>query len=66
MRSARPGFRSVLFLGFFLLLFSLGLCCEAGGQTLRVGAYDNYPKVFFSNDKVLGIFPKILEHVAGQ
>lgn len=46
------------------LLPGHGLRAEA--QTLKVGAYDNYPKVFFSNEKVTGIFPQILEQVASQ
>lgn len=35
------------------------------GPLLRVGAYDNYPKVFKSPDgRIRGIFPDLLEHVA--
>lgn len=35
-------------------------------KTLKVGAYENYPKIFHENDEYTGIFPEILSYIAEQ
>ncbi len=35
-------------------------------KNLKVGAYENYPKIFHENDEYTGIFPEILSYIAEQ
>ncbi len=34
--------------------------------TLRVGAYENAPKIYTDNGKVIGFFPELLEYIASK
>ncbi len=48
-----------------LLVGVFGVC--AGGELLRVGAYENPPKVFTSPDgRTTGLFPEVLEAIARE
>ncbi|MCF7794081.1 MAG: transporter substrate-binding domain-containing protein [Candidatus Cloacimonetes bacterium] len=50
-----------------LLFFIFGLFSQENGITVRVGVYENYPKVFRQENKeVAGIFPEVLQLIASR
>ena len=56
-----------LLLPVFLPLASAAQGKESAPLAIRVGTYDNYPKIFVASDgKSAGFFPEILNHIAGR
>ncbi len=50
-----------------LLVWLLFATTAHGGEIVRVGAYQNPPKVFITQDgRTIGVFPEVLEQIAGE
>jgi two-component system sensor histidine kinase/response regulator len=63
----RPAVRAVLAMALLPALAAAwpARAAPAGGLTIRVGAYENAPKVFTNAEgRVVGIFPDLLAHTA--
>lgn len=64
MRSWKRHFLLVFFFGFVFFAF---IFTANGARTVRVGIYDNEPKVFLNEKGVAsGLFPDILNYIAKQ
>ncbi len=69
----QPGYFNTAFLMTVFIFFSTLSFCHAATPTnlsseyLRVGMYDNPPKLYFDEQhQAKGIFPGIIKHIAGQ
>ena len=65
--------QGTLMRGLILLVLSIVPFFSASGQTppepllVRVGSYENHPKIYTNKDgKIMGIFPELLSYVARQ
>lgn len=47
-----------------LIILQLSITCQAAERLVRVGVYNNKPKIFMENGRAQGIFIDILEYVA--
>lgn len=62
---ARSATIALIVLFGMTLLTNIATNHAVAGTTIKVGAYENYPKIFTDNTgKVSGIFPQILESIA--
>ena len=57
----------VAFLAVFSKTYKSDICCEANDKLhVRVGVYDNKPKIYKEGDEIKGLFADIVNYIAKQ